>query len=48
LAKGGLDFAERAEQRVREILATEPVSYLSEEQAAELERLEKQGLAALG
>jgi len=47
LAKGGVKFEEAAGERVREILAAEEKRYLDPAQEAELERIEKAGLAEL-
>lgn len=45
---GSMDFEEAARERVREILAAEPVSYLDDAQKAELDRLVEHGLKTLG
>ena len=47
-AKGARTLEESAEARVAEILAAEPKIYLDSAQEAELERIEKAGMAALG
>jgi trimethylamine--corrinoid protein Co-methyltransferase len=46
-ARGARTFDESAQQRVREILAAEPRSYLDAHQDAELQRIEASGLKAL-
>ncbi len=45
-SKGGRTLEESAREKVREILAAEPKQYLDAHQEAELERIEKIGLAA--
>lgn len=46
-AQGGKTFEEAVQERVREILAAEPRSYLDAAQEAELQRIEEHGIAAL-
>ena len=46
-AKGSMSLEEAAQERVRQILAAEPKQHLDEHQLAELERLERAGMAEL-
>lgn len=46
-AAGSLSLEEAAQERVRQILAAEPKQYLDDHQMAELERLERAGMAEL-
>jgi trimethylamine:corrinoid methyltransferase-like protein len=46
--RGGRTYEEAVKQRVHDILAAEPHSYLDAHQEAELQRIEESGMRAVG